>query len=104
MIKANVVLDHFRWKAKIRHPGHYIKKKLNKMSKIYFFKKKKQEFTILLTNNAKMRKLNNKFRKKNKITDVLSFPFNKTNKKNSYIGDIAISFEFVKKISSFSNF
>ncbi len=41
MIKANVVLDHFRWKAKIRHPGHYIKKKLNKMSKIYFFKKKK---------------------------------------------------------------
>ncbi len=104
MIKANVVLDHFRWKAKIRHPGHYIKKKLNKMSKIYFFKKKKQEFTILLTNNAKMRKLNNKFRKKNKITDVLSFPFNKTNKKNSYIGDIAISFEFVKKRSSFSNF
>ena len=32
------------------------------------------------------------------------FLLTKQIKKNSYIGDIAISFEFVKKRSSFSNF
>ena len=48
-----------------------------------------------------MKKLNKKFRKINKATDVLSFPaFNLNNlklikKKNSYIGDIAVSYEIV---------
>ena len=54
MIKANVILDHSKWKNKIKNPNHYLKKKLNKLSKIPFFKKKKQEFSILLTNNKKM--------------------------------------------------
>ncbi len=47
-----------------------------------------------------MRKLNKKWRKKNKVTDVLSFPL----KNNYYIGDIAISFEFINKKSLSSNF
>ena len=51
-----------------------------------------------------MKSLNFKFRKKNKSTDVLSFPFNHVGKKNIYIGDIAISFEIVNKRSKTSNF
>ena len=47
-----------------------------------------------------MKHLNYKFREKNKITDVLSFPL----KNKNYIGDIAISFEKVKKRSKSSNF
>ena len=74
MIKANVILDYPKWKTKIKNPSKYIKKRLQILSKIYFFKYKKQEFTIFLTNNKKMKNLNNKFRKKNKTTDVLSFP------------------------------
>ncbi len=76
MIKANVILDYSKWKKKIKNPNSYLKKKLNKLTKIPYFKKKNQEFSILLTNNRKMKKLNFKFRRKNKPTDVLSFQSN----------------------------
>ncbi|MFL2894730.1 MAG: rRNA maturation RNase YbeY [Candidatus Pelagibacter sp.] len=104
MIKANVILDHYKWKSKIKNPNNYFKKKLDKLNKIKSFKKKNYEFSVLLTNNKKMKSLNFKFRKKNKPTDVLSFPFHHEEKKSVYIGDIAISFEIVNKRSKVSNF
>jgi len=104
MIKANVILDHYKWKYKIKNPILYFKKKINILNKIKSFKKKKYEFSILLTNNIKMKSLNLKFRKKNNHTDVLSFPNRYVEKKNIYIGDIAISFEIVNKRSKTSNF
>ena len=104
MIKANVVLDKSIWKKKIKKPNSYIKKRLNLLSQLSPFKNKVHEFTIFLTNNKKMRSLNNQFRKKNKTTDVLSFPFNYKFIKNSYLGDIAISYEIVNKRSTKSNF
>ncbi len=100
MIKANVILDYSKWKNKIKDPENYLGKKLKKLSRMPYFKKKKQEFSILLTNNKKMKNLNFKFRKKNKPTDVLSFQSND----NIYIGDIAISYEIVNKRSKLSNF
>ena len=100
MIKANVLIGHFKWKKKIKNPNNYFKSKLIKISKIPSFKKKKQEFSILLTNNKEMKSLNYKFRKKNKPTDVLSFPL----KSKNYIGDIAISFEIINKRSKKTNF
>ena len=104
MIKANVILDHYKWKYKIKNPSLYFKKKITKLNKVSSFKKKKHEFTILLTNNKKMKILNFKFRKKNNHTDVLSFPLNFVEKKNIYIGDIAISYEIVNQRSKASNF
>ena len=104
MIKANVILDHYKWKNKIKNPNNYFKKKLDKLNKIKSFKKKNYEFSVLLTNSKKMKSLNFKFRKKNKPTDVLSFPFHHEEKKSVYIGDIAISFEIVNKRSKVSNF
>jgi len=103
MIKANVILDHSKWKNKIKNPSNYFKKKINKLNKISIFKKKKHEFSVLLTNNKKMKNLNFKFRNKDKATDVLSFPFSKL-KKSQYIGDIAISFEIVNQRAKSSNF
>tara|TARA_B100001029_G_C14985111_1_gene408484 strand:+ start:183 stop:623 length:441 start_codon:yes stop_codon:yes gene_type:complete len=104
MIKANVVVEFPKWKKRIYNPEKYLQKKFNKLKKILKLKNKNSEFSILLTNNAKMKKLNNKFRKKNKITDVLSFPLKYITKNNIYIGDIAISFEIIKKRSRMSNF
>ena len=104
MIKVDVVLDCPIWKKKIKSPKIYIKKRLLLLSKIYPFSKKSQKFTLFLTNNKKMKSLNNKFRKKNKPTDVLSFPFNNRFTKKPYLGDVAISFEIIKKRSNKSNF
>ena len=100
MIKANVILDYSKWKNKIKDPNNYLQNKIKKLSKIPYFKRKNQEFSILLTSNKKMKSLNLKFRKKNKPTDVLSFQSHE----KFYIGDIAISFEKVKKRSKSSNF
>tara|TARA_X000001036_G_scaffold358063_1_gene340476 strand:+ start:96 stop:539 length:444 start_codon:yes stop_codon:yes gene_type:complete len=103
MIKVNVILDYSSWKKKIRNPNIYFKKKIQKLSSISYFRKK-QEFSILLTNNKKMKKLNFKFRKKNKTTDILSFPLKYLKNKKLYIGDIAISYEIINQRSKLSNF
>ena len=104
MIKANVISGHSDWKKIIKRPYDYLNKRLKILSKTPSFKTKKHEFSIFLTNNKKMKHLNFKFRKKNKTTDVLSFPMKIKVRKNLYIGDIAISYEIIKERSKDTNF
>ena len=104
MIKANVIPGHSNWKKFLIKPNEYLKKKLNKLSKVPSFKRKNHEFSILLSTNKEMKKFNHQFRKKNKTTDVLSFPTKIKNKKKIYVGDIAISFEIIKERSKKTNF
>ena len=44
MIKANVILDYSKWKNKIKDPENYLEKKLKKLSKKPFLKKKSKNF------------------------------------------------------------
>ena len=75
MIKVNVEVNNKSWHKKIKNPKKYLNRKLKKICKIIkFFKIKNVSFTILLTNSLNMKKLNNKFRRRNKSTDILSFP------------------------------
>ena len=114
MIKVNVEIKNKSWHKKIKSPKKYFNKKLKKISKVVkFFKHKNVTFTILLTNSQNMKKLNNKFRKKNKSTDILSFPafspkvLKLTKEKKIYIGDLAASYEIINsrsKINFFNEF
>ena len=104
MIKANIVIDKKIWENKLKKPEIYFKKKLSKLSKLSTFKNKNQEFTVMLTNNKKMKDLNSKFRNKNVSTDVLSFPLKVKLKNKSYLGDIAISFEIINRRAKSSSF
>jgi len=111
MIKVNVEVNSKSWHKKIKNPKKYFGKKLKKISKIVkFFKGKNITFTILLTNSQNMKKLNKKFRNRNKSTDVLSFPFLSSNnlkfikQKKLYIGDVATSYEIINSRSKKNNF
>ena len=104
MIKANVISSNSNWKRILKKPDDYLRKRLKILSKTSSFKRKKHEFSILLTNDKEMKNLNYKFRKKNKTTDVLSFPIKINNKKILYVGDIAISYEIIKERSKKTNF
>ena len=108
MIRVNVEVNNNPWRKKIKNPKKYLSKKLRKISKILpFFKRKNLIFTIFLTNSLGIKKLNKKFRKQNKPTDVLSFPyfssknFKFVKEKKIYIGDIAVSYEIINSRSKF---
>tara|TARA_B110000285_G_scaffold170442_1_gene190770 strand:+ start:241 stop:708 length:468 start_codon:yes stop_codon:yes gene_type:complete len=101
MIKADVLIANKNWKKHIGAPSFYINKKLRKIDKkLSIFKRNNFIFTILLSGDNEVKKLNNKFRKKNKTTDILSFPFHekktlnkllKNKKSQIYLGDIIIN-------------
>ena len=105
MISIDVVSESNLWNKKIKKKVFFFNSLANHFPKKYKFTKKKVNLTILLSNNDNIKKLNKKFRNKNKPTDVLSFPFNKklNIKNNSYLGDIVISYEFINKPKPLNN-
>ncbi|MFL2884537.1 MAG: rRNA maturation RNase YbeY [Candidatus Pelagibacter sp.] len=102
MINVNVFSDEKAWSKRIKKKELFFKKICNSFPKKYKFLNKKVSFNLLLSNNKKIKKLNKNFRKKNKSTDILSFPFNKKVKisKQTFIGDIIISYNFINKPKS----
>ena len=105
MISIDVISESILWKKKIKKPTIFFNSIVKIFPKKYKFIKKKISFTILLSNNNNIKKLNKKFRKKNKSTDVLSFPYEKkiNIKKSSYIGDIIVSYEFINQPKTLSS-
>ena len=104
MISIDVVSESNLWSKKIKKPDIFFNSLAKVFPKKYRFIKKKVSLTILLSNNKNIKKLNKKFRNKNKSTDVLSFPFEKklNIKKTPYIGDIVVSYEFMNKPKALS--
>ena len=144
MIKVNVEINNRSWRKEIKNPKKYFSEKLKKInlqvSKLakqqhrYFFKdntkrgKNNITFNILLTDSLNMKRLNKKFLRKCKSTDVLSFPNYHTGKlniwsrkfseenlyeqidlmtnksKRIFLGDIAIDYEMINSRSKGNNF
>ena len=105
MISIDVVSENILWSKKLKKPKVFFNTLVKAFPLKYRFIKKKVSLTILLSNNKNIKKLNKKFRNKNKPTDVLSFPAEKkiNIKKNYYLGDIIISYEFIDKSKKLSN-
>jgi probable rRNA maturation factor len=105
MIKIDVFIKDKNWKKHISNPAKYLKDKVKFINSSILFNKKYINFSILLAGNKEIKMLNNKFRKKNKTTNILSFPFYKRNEikkkiKNEdriYLGDIILNFYKIKK-------
>jgi probable rRNA maturation factor len=99
MINVNVFSEEKAWSKRLKNKDLFFKKVCKSFPKKYKFSKKKVSFTILLSNNKNIKKLNKVFRNKKKPTDILSFPLDKKIKisKNTYLGDIIISYNYLDK-------
>ena len=102
MININVFSEEKAWSKRLKNKDIFFKKICKAFPKKYKFLNKKVTFTLLLSNNKNIKKLNKVFRKKNKSTDILSFPLDKKIKikKNTYLGDIIISYNYLDKPKS----
>ena len=99
MISINVFSEEKAWSKRLKKKELFFIKICDSFPKKYKFLNKKVSFTLLLSNNKKIKKLNKRFRNKDKSTDILSFPFEKKIKisNQTYIGDIIISYNFLDK-------
>jgi probable rRNA maturation factor len=97
MISVEVVSEEKKWSKKINKKEFFFSSICKFFPKKYKFKKKRIFLTLLLSNNKGIKKLNKKFRNKNKPTDILSFHFQKKIKLKDklYLGDIIISYNFM---------
>jgi len=99
MISVYVFSEEKAWSKRLKNKDLFFKKICKAFPKKYKFLNKKISFTVLLSNNKNIKKLNKNFRKNNKSTDILSFPLNEKIRitKNTYLGDIVISYNFIDK-------
>ena len=113
MIKINVILNNINWKKYLKNPNSFFDKKVSKINK------KNQQYksnificTLLLSDTVEIKKLNKKFRNKNKSTDVLSFPFYEKkglmrkikHEKEIYLGDIIVNLNKIRNKNNKINF
>ena len=105
MIKINTISNNDNWKLYISNPKSFIKSKIHNLNKKFKkHKRKKISCTLLLSGGSEIKKLNLKFRSKNKSTDVLSFPFHQKEdlevklrkEKEIYLGDIIVNLNKIK--------
>ena len=99
MINVNVFSNEKAWSQKLKRKELYFNKICKAFPKKYKFSNKKVRLTLMLSNNKNIKKLNKLFRNKNRPTDILSFPFSENIKisKDTYIGDIIISYDYINK-------
>ena len=99
MIKVNVFSEEKAWSKRLKNKKFFFRKICKAFPKKYQFLNKKVSLSLLLSNNKNIKRLNKNFRNKNKSTDILSFPLSKKIKisKNTYLGDIIISYNYLDK-------
>ena len=106
MIKINVLSEDNSWSKRLKKKEIFFNNICKYFPKKFKFINKKVYLTLLLSNNKSIKRLNKRFRNKNKHTDILSFPFEKKikNLKEIYLGDIIISYNYINKPKNLNNY
>ena len=73
MISFSIICQSKHWPARFKKIENLIKKILVFKQELYFNFDNDYICNIILTDNKRIKKMNYKFRKNNKITDVLTF-------------------------------
>ena len=105
MIRVNVLTEDSCWSKKIKKKGILFNKICKNFPNRFKFNKKIAYLTLLLSNNKQIKILNKRFRRNNKHTDVLSFPFEQKikNRKEIYLRDTSIRYNYMNEPKNITN-
>ena len=97
MLKIEINVEYNEWRKSIPKFNENIRQAIRKTFKSVLKKANPDyELSILLTSNNEIKKLNKKYRRINKMTNVLAFPMNDEISENKkLLGDIVISLEAI---------
>ena len=99
MINFNLICHSKHWPARVNKVKIIITNILKYKNDLNFQKNTSYDCNFILTDNKLIKKMNEKYRKKNKTTDILTFvtELNIKNKKKQKICDIFLSAEIILK-------
>ena len=86
-------LDNPQWKKEFPEYKTIISDAVKKTFQSENVNDQNNHISIFLTSDNVIKDLNQKYRNKNKATNVLAFPIQESIEKKKYIGDLAISLE-----------
>ena len=105
MIKLNFLIKDKSWSRRLKKIKFIVKKIIKQKNQLKFNKNIDYYLNIVLMNDKEMKKLNLKYKKINKTTDVLTFITKSKNKHyvNDTFCDIFLSGETLKKDAKKNN-
>ncbi len=94
MVEINYNIKSLEWNKNLPSYKKCISNSVNQTFKIIKFSSNNEiSISFLLTSNSEIKLLNQKYRNKNKATNVLSFPMNEKIENKNYLGDVVIACE-----------
>mgnify|MGYP001410019701 FL=1 len=94
MVEISYNIKSLEWNKNLPYYKKCISNSVNQIFKIIKFSSNNEiSISFLLTSNSEIKLLNQKYRNKNKPTNVLSFPMNEKIENKNYLGDVVIACE-----------
>jgi probable rRNA maturation factor len=94
MVEISYNIKSLEWNKNLPSYKKCISNSVNQIFKIIKFSSNNEvSISFLLTSNSEIKLLNQRYRNKNKPTNVLSFPMNEKIENKNYLGDVVIACE-----------
>jgi probable rRNA maturation factor len=94
MVEISYNIKSLEWNKNLPSYKKCISNSVHQTFKIIKFSSNNEiSISFLLTSNSEIKLLNQKYRNKNKPTNVLSFPMNEKIENKNYLGDVVIACE-----------
>ena len=94
MVEISYNIKSLEWNKNLPSYKKCISNSVNQIFKIIKFSSNNEiSISFLLTSNSEIKLLNQRYRNKNKSTNVLSFPMNEKIENKIYLGDVVIACE-----------
>ncbi len=104
MVDISYKIESLEWNKKFPSYKKCISNSVSQIfKKVKFSSNNEMSISFLLTSNSEIKLLNQRYRNKNKTTNVLSFPMHEQIENKNYLGDVVIACEKIIDESSEQN-